>query len=133
MRKNGAILGITALAVVVLSPLPAAAFSIHLGPFYFRVPDCKAQTLINWLVIPPAAGTQQRRGEPYKFTLKPARWLRAGGFANNTNNKTIDQRGNSIVTSRSHGNGGMEEIAAELNEELKQYGNLFILGGRRHG
>jgi hypothetical protein len=38
MRKNGAILGITALAIVVLSPLPAAAFSIHLGPFYFRVP-----------------------------------------------------------------------------------------------
>jgi hypothetical protein len=38
MRKIGAILGITALAAVVLSPLPAAAFGIHLGPFYFHVP-----------------------------------------------------------------------------------------------
>ena len=38
MRKIGAILGITALATVVLSPLPAAAFGIHLGPFYFHVP-----------------------------------------------------------------------------------------------
>ena len=38
MRKIGAILGINALAAVVLSPLPAAAFGIHLGPFYFHVP-----------------------------------------------------------------------------------------------
>jgi hypothetical protein len=38
MRKIGAILGITALAAVVLSPLPAAAFGIHPGPFYFHVP-----------------------------------------------------------------------------------------------
>jgi hypothetical protein len=37
MRKIGAILGITALAAVI-SPLQAAAFSIHLGPFYFHVP-----------------------------------------------------------------------------------------------
>jgi LTXXQ motif family protein len=36
--KIGAILGITALALVVSSPLPAAAFGIHLGPFYFHVP-----------------------------------------------------------------------------------------------
>ncbi len=38
MRKIGAIFGITALAAVVFSPLPAAAFGIHLGPFYFHVP-----------------------------------------------------------------------------------------------
>jgi hypothetical protein len=38
MRKIGAIFGITALAAVVLSALPAAAFGIHLGPFYFHVP-----------------------------------------------------------------------------------------------
>jgi len=38
MRKIGAIFGINALAAVVLSPLPAAAFGIHLGPFYFHVP-----------------------------------------------------------------------------------------------
>ena len=38
MRKLGAILGITVLALVVWSPLPAAAFGIHLGPFYFHVP-----------------------------------------------------------------------------------------------
>jgi hypothetical protein len=38
MRKIGAILGITALAAVVWPPLPAAAFGIHLGPFYFHVP-----------------------------------------------------------------------------------------------
>jgi LTXXQ motif family protein len=38
MRKIGAIFGIAAFAVVVLSPLPVAAFGIHLGPFYFHVP-----------------------------------------------------------------------------------------------
>jgi hypothetical protein len=38
MRKIGVILGITALANVVAYPLPAAAFGIHLGPFYFHVP-----------------------------------------------------------------------------------------------
>jgi hypothetical protein len=37
VRKIGAILGITVLALVS-SPLPAAAFGIHLGPFYFHVP-----------------------------------------------------------------------------------------------
>ena len=38
MRNIGYILGITLLATVVSSPLPAAAFGIHLGPFYFHVP-----------------------------------------------------------------------------------------------
>jgi hypothetical protein len=38
MRKIGVILGITVLATVVSSPLPTAAFGIHLGPFYFHVP-----------------------------------------------------------------------------------------------
>ena len=38
MRKIGAILGITALAAVVFSPLPAAAFGFHLGRFYFHLP-----------------------------------------------------------------------------------------------
>ena len=38
MRKIGAIFGITALAAVIFCPLPAAAFGIHLGPFYFHVP-----------------------------------------------------------------------------------------------
>src|SRR6516164_3775206 len=38
MRKIGASLGITALAAVVLSPLPAAAFGLHLGPFHFGLP-----------------------------------------------------------------------------------------------
>jgi LTXXQ motif family protein len=38
MRRIGAILGITSLAGVVFSALPAAAFGIHLGPFYFHVP-----------------------------------------------------------------------------------------------
>src|SRR6516162_10172451 len=39
MRKIGAIcLRITALAAVVLSPLPAAAFGLHLGPFHFGLP-----------------------------------------------------------------------------------------------
>ncbi len=38
MRKIGAIFGIAALAGVVFSPLPAAAFGIHLGPLYFHVP-----------------------------------------------------------------------------------------------
>jgi hypothetical protein len=38
MRKFGAIFGITALAAVIFCPLPAPAFSIHLGPFYFHVP-----------------------------------------------------------------------------------------------
>src|SRR6516165_4279086 len=39
MRKIDAIcLTITALAAVVLSPLPAAAFGLHLGPFHFGLP-----------------------------------------------------------------------------------------------
>jgi hypothetical protein len=38
MRKIGAILGITALAGVVFSPPPAAAFDIRVGPFYLHVP-----------------------------------------------------------------------------------------------
>src|SRR5215470_3673742 len=39
MRKIGAVcLTITALAAVVLFPLPAAAFGLHLGPFHFGLP-----------------------------------------------------------------------------------------------
>src|SRR6516225_7134154 len=39
MRKIGAVcLRITALAAVVLSPVPAAAFGLHLGPFHFGLP-----------------------------------------------------------------------------------------------
>jgi hypothetical protein len=38
MRKIGAILGIAALAAVVLSPLPDTAFGFHLGRFYFHLP-----------------------------------------------------------------------------------------------
>jgi hypothetical protein len=38
MRKVGAVLAIAALAAVIFSSLPAAAFGIHLGPFYFHVP-----------------------------------------------------------------------------------------------
>ena len=39
VRKIGVIcLTITALAAVVLSPLPAAAFGLHLGPFHFGLP-----------------------------------------------------------------------------------------------
>jgi uncharacterized protein YukE len=39
MRRIGAILGITSLAGVVFSALPATAFSIHLGSFYLHVPS----------------------------------------------------------------------------------------------
>src|SRR5262249_5963484 len=35
MRTIGVFFGITALAAVVFSPVPAAAFGIHLGPFHF--------------------------------------------------------------------------------------------------
>jgi hypothetical protein len=38
MRKIGAIFGITALTAIALFPSPAAAFSIHVGSFYFHVP-----------------------------------------------------------------------------------------------
>ena len=38
MRTIGIIFGITALAAIVFSPLPAAAYGIHLGPFYVRLP-----------------------------------------------------------------------------------------------
>src|SRR5262249_32348818 len=38
MRKIGAIFGITALAAVVFSSPPAAAFGLHLGPFHFGLP-----------------------------------------------------------------------------------------------
>ena len=36
MRKIGPICGIAALAAVVFSPLPAAAFGFHLGPLHFH-------------------------------------------------------------------------------------------------
>ncbi len=39
MRRIGAILGITSLVGVVFSAPPAAAFGIHLGPYYFHVPS----------------------------------------------------------------------------------------------
>ena len=38
MRTIGVIFGITALAAVVFSPLPAAAFGLHLGPFHLGLP-----------------------------------------------------------------------------------------------
>jgi hypothetical protein len=38
MRKIGAIVGIAALAALVSSHLPAGAFGIHLGRFYFHLP-----------------------------------------------------------------------------------------------
>src|SRR5262249_21950990 len=38
MRKIGAIFGITALAPVVFSSPPAAAFGLHLGPLHFGLP-----------------------------------------------------------------------------------------------
>ena len=38
MRKIGAIMGIAALAALVSSHLPAGAFGIHLGRFYFHLP-----------------------------------------------------------------------------------------------
>jgi hypothetical protein len=38
MRKIGAIFGITALAAVVFSSPPAAAFGLHLGPLHFGLP-----------------------------------------------------------------------------------------------
>jgi hypothetical protein len=38
MRKIGAILGITALAAIIVSPLPAAAFGFRLGPLHFGLP-----------------------------------------------------------------------------------------------
>jgi hypothetical protein len=38
MRKIGAIFGITALAAVVFSSPPAAAFGLHLGPFHIGLP-----------------------------------------------------------------------------------------------
>ena len=38
MRKIGAIMGIAALAALVSFHLPAAAFGIHLGRFYFHLP-----------------------------------------------------------------------------------------------
>jgi hypothetical protein len=38
MRRITAIFGVTALAVVAFSSSPAAAFGIHLGPFYLHIP-----------------------------------------------------------------------------------------------
>jgi LTXXQ motif family protein len=38
MRKIGATSGIIALVAVIFSPLPIAAFGIHVGPFYFHFP-----------------------------------------------------------------------------------------------
>jgi LTXXQ motif family protein len=38
MRRIGATSGIIALVAVVFSPLPTAAFGIHVGPFYFHFP-----------------------------------------------------------------------------------------------
>ena len=38
MRKIGVTSGIIALVAVIFSPLPTAAFGIHVGPFYFHFP-----------------------------------------------------------------------------------------------
>jgi hypothetical protein len=38
MRKIGIILGVIALGAVIFSPLPTAAFGIHVGSFYFHFP-----------------------------------------------------------------------------------------------
>jgi hypothetical protein len=38
MRNIAAIFGIAAVAAVVFSALPTAAFGFHLGPFYFHFP-----------------------------------------------------------------------------------------------
>jgi len=66
MRKIGAIcLGITALAAVVLSPLPAAAFGFHLGPFHFGLPSVGHHYYRHRLYMP--ATPHETRTRPKHF------------------------------------------------------------------
>jgi len=65
MQKIGAVLGITALAAVVLSPLPAAAFGFHLGPFHFGLPSVGHHYYRHRLYMP--ATPHETRTRPKHF------------------------------------------------------------------
>src|SRR5947208_17168449 len=69
MRKIGAILGITALAGVVFSPPPAAAFDIRVGPF---ISTCRFSGTIITIITCTCGPTQTRRGTGLR---RPSRWL----------------------------------------------------------
>ena len=91
MRKIGAIMGIAALAALVSSHLPAGAFGIHLGRFYFHLPLAghhnrhypmrtnrnEARTRPNDLlavaIAPPPAGAMPRSRMIARRVLKPIR------------------------------------------------------------
>ena len=64
MRTIGVFFGITALAAVVFSPLPAAAFGIHLGPFHFGFGHHHHRHHLHMRTNPNEARTNEARTRP---------------------------------------------------------------------
>jgi hypothetical protein len=64
MRTIGVIFGITALAAVVFSLLPAAAFGIHLGPFHFGFGHHHHRHHLHMRTNPNEAQTNEARIRP---------------------------------------------------------------------
>src|SRR5215467_12020868 len=64
MRTIGVFFGITALAAVVFSPLPAAAFGIHLGPFHFGFGHHHHRHHLHMRTNPNEAQTNEARTRP---------------------------------------------------------------------
>src|SRR6516162_1655625 len=64
MRTIGVFFGITALVAVVFSPLPAAAFGIHLGPFHFGFGHHHHRHHLHMRTNPNEAHTNEARTRP---------------------------------------------------------------------
>ena len=64
MRTIGVFFGITALAAVVFSPLPVAAFGIHLGPFHFGFGHHHHRHHLHMRTNPNEAHTNEARTRP---------------------------------------------------------------------
>jgi hypothetical protein len=92
MRRIGAIFGITAIAVVVFSSPPAAAFGIHLGPFYLHAPFVGHHYYRHRLHM---------RANPNEGRTRPNDVSRGGGYgmaARGGNAAKIDQTNREVST-----------------------------------
>jgi hypothetical protein len=99
MRRIGVILGITSLAGVVFSALPATAFGIHLGPFYLHVPSLGHHHHHHL----------HMRASPNEARSRPNEFSRGSGY------RTSAREGNAAKTNQSDG-----DALAETNPEPLQ-------------
>jgi LTXXQ motif family protein len=99
MRRIGAILGITSLAGVVFSALPATAFGIHVGPFYLHVPSLGHQHHHHL----------HMRASPDEARSRPNEFSRGSG------NRTSAREDNAAKTNQSDG-----DALAETKTETLQ-------------